>query len=144
MLYFPCSAHRLQAHAGHHQLTHHPPSVSVLAPLHSKFPQMRAELHSWSIQRPCVSHTAAQGSEAQRRSRGTRGCGKCRGGQQHHTPYLSWQCKRGTAANERNNIQAVLHSVVTAAWLFICVPPSEEEAAPIGSRCERKDRQQPD
>lgn len=94
MLYFPCSAHRLQAHAGHHQLTHHPPSFSVLDPLHSKFPQMSAELHSWSIQCPCVSHTAAQGLEAQRWNRGTWGCGKCRGGQRQMSETTSRLCSR--------------------------------------------------
>lgn len=47
--------------------------------------------------------------------------------------------KKRLVVNKWTNIQAVLHSVVTAASLFICVPPSEKEAAPIGSRCERKE-----
>lgn len=40
----------------------------------------------------------------------------------------------------RSNTQALLHSVVTAARLFICVSSSEKEAGPIESRCERTDR----
>lgn len=57
------------------------------------------------------------------------------GGAEYQTPYLSWYCKSGPAVNKWTNIQPVLHGVVTAAWLFICVPSSEKEAAAIGSRC---------
>lgn len=57
---------------------------------------------------------------------------------------LAERAREGQRRNGRTDIQAALHSVVTGAGLFICVPPSEEEAAPIGSRCERKDRQKAD
>lgn len=147
---FPLLSPQTSAHAGHLQPTHHPPTlspacVSMLAPLHSNFPQMGTELcgRAFGIRRTCVSRTTARGiggSEVGLRDTG--GVGYAHGGWQHRAPYLSWQRKR--AASKRTNIQAALHSVVTAAWLFICVPPSEKEAAPIGSRCERKDRQQPD
>lgn len=65
---------------------------------------------------------------------GHRSWGLCRG----TCCIFSRQCKRGLAVNKWTNIQAALLGVVMAAWLFICVPPLEKEAAPIGSRCERK------
>lgn len=140
ILHFPSSAH-----AGHLHPTHPLPAwVSILAPLYSNFPQMSTELCGGvlSIQCTCINHTTITGLKDHRWSCGTQGY--VQGLWQHHTPYLSWQCKSGTEANKWTNIQAVLHSVVMAAWLFICVPSSEKEAAPIGSRCERRDRQQPE
>lgn len=141
MLHFPCSAHRLQP-------TQATISSPTTHPVFQYWPHSTQTFHRWeqSCMRGAFSvHASVTPQPRDRRLRGgVEGHGGGVNEQQHHTPYLSWQCKRGTAANEWNNIQAVLHSVVTAAWLFICVPPSEEEAAPIGFRCERKDRQQPD
>lgn len=153
-MHFPSSAHRLQPT----QATFSPPTTHPL-PAFQSWPHSTLTFHRWaqswcgralSIQRTCVSRTTARVSEDQRWSRGTQGWGwgvYVPEDGNIKTPYLSWQSKTetgATAANEGTDMQAVLLSVVTAAWLFICVPPSEKEAAPIGSRCERKDRQQPD
>lgn len=122
MLRFPSSAYRLQPT----QATFSPPTThllpacnSTLAPaLYSDFPQTGTERH-------------AQKARPRDAKGGVRtGC--------FDTTYLSWRCKKGGQRRTgENGIQALLHSVVMAALLFMCVPPSEEEAALIGSRCEK-------
>lgn len=108
ILHFPSSAHRLQPT----QATFSPPTthplpacVSILAPLHSNFPQMGTELGGRALSIQCVKHSVRQshpspgigGSEVELRDMGVV---VRAGGWRHHTPYLSWQCKRETAANE--------------------------------------------
>ena len=82
LLHFPSSAHRLQpTQATFSPPTTHPACVSILAPLHSNFPQMGTELWGRALRIPCtcVSHTTAQGAQDQGWSWGTRGWGMCRG-----------------------------------------------------------------
>lgn len=87
------------------------PCVSILAPVHSKFPPMDTELcrRAQGIRFTCVSHTTAQGSEHQRST-------------DMRVGYLKGSCDIVLTAGEWKNIPAALHNVVTAAWLFIRFP----------------------
>lgn len=139
LLHSPLFSPRVPSHAGHHP-THHSPSACLrfspgLVPL-----KLSTDGHTdvWT----CVQHSLCV-------------C-VCvsvvpwRGDQRWEWGTLEWGAQRGTGkpdatsplvAQKSNsvykwtNIQAVLLGVV--AWLFMRFPSSEEEGAPIGSRCER-------
>lgn len=121
ILHFPSSAHRLRPT----QATFSPPTthplpacVSVLAPLHSNFPQMGTGRSCTDVRSASHASVApqAEGSQDQRWSGGTRGWVTCR--RQHRAAHLSWQSEPERDSGETDEPTSKLRCIV---WLRVPV-----------------------